>query len=159
MYLMQIRPSSKSWPIKKCFYFWFAFIIAANKVDRIPGWKSNPDQTMAVSLKSQQRNVIKDFDNLIYDIMGELSRHGKIEADRFDRVKGSELTKKVIIIPTSAKTGEGIPELFMFLTGLSQRFLKDKIVIMFCPKLDTTIEHYIEKLAAIFKQHNRELAT
>jgi translation initiation factor 5B len=103
------------------------FIIAANKIDRVPGWKSHPDKTMAESLKLQQRNVLNDLDNLIYDIMGELSRHGRLEADRFDRVKGSELTKKIIIIPTSAKTGEGIPELFLFLTGLSQRFLKDKL--------------------------------
>jgi NAD-dependent dihydropyrimidine dehydrogenase PreA subunit len=32
-----------------------------------------------------------------------------------------------------------------------QRFLKDKVMITFCPKLDQTIEQYIDKLAAIFK--------
>ncbi len=32
-------------------------------------------------------------------------------------------------------------------------FLKDKPVIMFCPKLDQVIDHYIEKLVEIFK-HN-----
>jgi len=34
-----------------------------------------------------------------------------------------------------------------------QDFIKDKVVINFCPKLDQTIDHYIEKLAMIF-QHN-----
>ncbi|MBN2829702.1 MAG: 4Fe-4S binding protein [Candidatus Cloacimonetes bacterium] len=34
-----------------------------------------------------------------------------------------------------------------------QRFIKGKIVIMFCPKLDQTIEMYIDKLAQIFTLH------
>jgi translation initiation factor 5B len=103
------------------------FIIAANKIDRIPGWKSNLNIPMDISLEKQSPGVIKTLDNLIYDIMGELSRHGKIMADRFDKIKAKELTAKIVIIPTSAKTGEGIPELFLYLTGLSQRFLKEKL--------------------------------
>jgi len=34
-----------------------------------------------------------------------------------------------------------------------QRFLKDKIVIMFCPKLDPYIDEYIDKLATILSNH------
>jgi ferredoxin len=32
-------------------------------------------------------------------------------------------------------------------------FLRDKIVILFCPKLDTDVEEYVTKLAEIFSQH------
>lgn len=35
-----------------------------------------------------------------------------------------------------------------------QRFLKDKILIIFCPKLDKTIEQYIDKLADIFENQD-----
>lgn len=35
-----------------------------------------------------------------------------------------------------------------------QRFLKDKILIMFCPKLDRTIDQYIDKLTRIFIGHH-----
>ncbi|MCK9151786.1 4Fe-4S binding protein [Methanobacterium alcaliphilum] len=35
-----------------------------------------------------------------------------------------------------------------------QRFLKDKVLIIFCPKLDKTIEEYIDKLASIFEKQN-----
>ena len=39
-------------------------------------------------------------------------------------------------------------------SNFHQRFLKGKTLIIFCPKLDTTIEQYIEKLAVVFKQNN-----
>lgn len=35
-----------------------------------------------------------------------------------------------------------------------QRFLKDKVLIIFCPKLDVTIEQYVDKLAEIFKKQD-----
>jgi ferredoxin len=35
-----------------------------------------------------------------------------------------------------------------------ERFVKGRIVIMFCPKLDKTVEQYIEKLAHIFRTKN-----
>lgn len=38
--------------------------------------------------------------------------------------------------------------------GFHQRFLKDKVVITFCPKLDQTIDQYVQKLAAIFGQQD-----
>jgi hypothetical protein len=33
-----------------------------------------------------------------------------------------------------------------------QRFLKDKVLIIFCPKLDKTIDEYVDKLAEIFEK-------
>lgn len=34
-----------------------------------------------------------------------------------------------------------------------RKFLKGKILVVFCPKLDKTIDHYIDKLATIFTRH------
>ncbi len=34
------------------------------------------------------------------------------------------------------------------------RFLAGKIMVTFCPKLDQTIEDYVEKLATVFKDNN-----
>lgn len=34
------------------------------------------------------------------------------------------------------------------------KFLKDRILIMFCPKLDSDLESYVDKLTIIFKEHN-----
>ncbi|MDD1693546.1 MAG: 4Fe-4S binding protein [Methanoregula sp.] len=38
-------------------------------------------------------------------------------------------------------------------SGFHAEFLKGRILIIFCPKLDSDIEGYINKLAAIFTQH------
>jgi hypothetical protein len=35
-----------------------------------------------------------------------------------------------------------------------QRFLKDKRLIILCPKLDTTIEKYVNKLSEIFQKQD-----
>jgi NAD-dependent dihydropyrimidine dehydrogenase PreA subunit len=40
-----------------------------------------------------------------------------------------------------------------------QRFLKGKVLIMFCPKLDKTLDNYIDKLADIFTNQNIQSIT
>ena len=35
-----------------------------------------------------------------------------------------------------------------------RKFLKNKALVLFCPKLDTVLEEYIEKLSVIFKENN-----
>ncbi len=39
------------------------------------------------------------------------------------------------------------------LGDFQQKFLKGRTVIMFCPKLDPYVEEYIDKLAAVFSEH------
>lgn len=43
--------------------------------------------------------------------------------------------------------------------NFQQKFLKDRILIMFCPKLDKVIDAYIEKLAYIFANKNIQSIT
>ncbi len=45
--------------------------------------------------------------------------------DRYDKIK--DFTKKIAIVPTSAKTGEGISTLLMVLMGLVQQFLTENL--------------------------------
>ncbi|MFX0084150.1 MAG: translation initiation factor IF-2 [Candidatus Hodarchaeota archaeon] len=100
------------------------FLIAANKIDRLPGWKSYPDLPLMKSIKKQSSTSIEALESVIYDIMGELS-HFNLEPDRFDRIKN--FAKKIAIIPTSAITGEGIPELFLVLASLTEQYLKTQL--------------------------------
>ncbi|MBT5274539.1 translation initiation factor IF-2 [Candidatus Woesearchaeota archaeon] len=101
------------------------FIIAANKVDLITGWNSK-DKIFIKNLKNQAENVTKYFNNNFYKILGNLSEMG-FESNLYHQVEDHQ--KTVSIVPVSAKTGEGIPELLAVLTGLSQRFLTGKLEI------------------------------
>jgi len=100
------------------------FIVAANKIDLISGWKESNDPVLA-NVSKQGDNVIKAFETKMYELVGKLSEF-ELNSERFDRV--DDFTKQVAIIPTSAKTGEGIPELLMVVTGLAQKFLEKGLV-------------------------------
>ena len=102
------------------------FIVAANKIDLITGWRPNNNESFVETIAKQQPNVVSELDNRIYEIIGKLSELG-FNSERFDRVK--DFQREVLIIPVSAKTGEGIPELLLYATGLSQKFLEKRISI------------------------------
>ena len=100
------------------------FVVCANKIDKIPGWKSVPDAPFLKSYAQQDEYAKRNLENKIYELIGELYRHG-FNADRFDRIR--DFTRTVAIIPTSAVTGEGIPELLMVLVGLAQKYLEKSL--------------------------------
>ncbi len=99
------------------------FLIAANKIDKINGWKQG-SKLLLSSISSQDKQVQDRLDTLLYTLVGRLSELG-LNADRYDRVE--DYTKSLAIIPCSAKTGEGIPELLVMAAGLSQRFLGNRL--------------------------------
>jgi translation initiation factor 5B len=113
------------------------FIVAANKVDAIPGWRSQPEASILASLKSQFPEVQTELDNRVYTIMGTLSRLG-FRAERFDRIP--DFTQNVAIIPVSAKTGEGIPEMLAILAGLTQAYLSNALQVTSGPARGTVLE-------------------
>jgi translation initiation factor 5B len=113
------------------------FVVAANKVDLIKGWKSTPDASFAVSYKQQAPEIQTELDNRIYTIMGTLSRLG-FRSERYDRI--TDFTKDVAIIPTCARTGEGIPELLAVVAGLTQAYMHDKLETRAGPALGTVLE-------------------
>ena len=100
------------------------FVVAANKIDKIPGWQSSEGKPFMKSYAEQDEIVRQRLDNRLYELIGELYQRG-FSADRFDRI--SDFTKNIAIVPISALTGEGVPELLMLLVGLAQRFLESNL--------------------------------
>ena len=113
------------------------FIIAANKIDRIDGWRVNEDTPFLVSYAKQAPLVKEDVDNRLYIMMGTLSRQG-FRSERFDRVR--DFTRDVAIVPVSAKTGEGLGELLAVLIGLTQQYMADKLQATADHALGTVLE-------------------
>ncbi len=101
------------------------FLVAANKIDRIPGWVPHPDQPFLISFRKQRPEVQQRLEERLWEIIGELYKLG-FRADRFDRIK--DFTKTVAVVPVSAKTGEGIPELLAVLAGLTQQYLRKRLM-------------------------------
>ena len=102
------------------------FVLAMNKIDMISGWRPGADMFIGKSLKNQSKPIIDEIDNRIYSIMGNLSGQG-FESEAFYRIK--DFTKEIAIVPVSAKTGEGIPELLAVLVGLTQQYLAKRLKI------------------------------
>ncbi len=113
------------------------FLVAANKIDRIPGWLSQPEMLFLESYVSQDPYVREDFDNHLYTIMGTFSTLG-FQSERFDKIK--DFTRSIALVPVSAKTGEGIPELLSVLVGLTQQYLKTQLHVTEGPGKGTVLE-------------------
>ena len=114
------------------------FVVAANKIDKIYGWRPNPNAPFLFSIRSQSRRVVDMLEKLLWDnVISKLYEQG-FQADRFDRVK--DFTTTVAVIPISAKTGEGVPELLAVLAGLTQRYLQKRLVYAEGPAKGVVLE-------------------
>jgi len=100
------------------------FVVALNKTDMISGWKDVQTQFITKTIEKQNTEVQAFLDEKIYNVVTALSVLG-YQSEAFYRV--SDYKKEIAIVPVSAKTGIGIPELFAVLVGLTQQFLKEKL--------------------------------
>ncbi len=123
------------------------FLVAFNKIDTISGWRSYDG--LKESIESQAINVKQEFEESLLIFQGALSEHG-FESDLYYDIK--DFTKKIAIVPCSARTKEGIPELLMVLCGLSQKFLKERLKVSEIAKgviLEVKKEKGLESIEAI----------
>ena len=101
------------------------FIIALNKIDNISGWR-RLNKSLKENIESQPQQIKQIFDEKYMTIIGSLNSHG-FNSDLYFNI--DDFSKKIAIIPCSAKTKEGISELIMVLCGLSHKYLGDKLVL------------------------------
>ena len=101
------------------------FVIALNKIDLISGWRGK-DKVLIKNINLQSEQTKKFLDEKLYQIVGKLYELG-FNSERFDKVEN--YTKQIALIPVSAKTGEGVPELLVILAGLSQKFLEKNLQV------------------------------
>lgn len=102
------------------------FIVAANKIDNLPGWVTNKDMKLLQSIEKQRQDINYLLEEKVYEIVGKINEFG-YESDRYDRV--DDFTKKIAVVPISAKTGEGVKELISTLVGLTQKYMEKKLTI------------------------------
>jgi translation initiation factor 5B len=119
------------------------FIVAANKIDTIPGWNPNEDAPIQRTYEAQSDRVRGDLDERLYELIGSLSDEG-FSADLYWRVQNFQ--RNVGVVPVSAITGEGVPDLLAVMMGLAQRYMKDAMAIdVEGPGVGTVLEVKEEK--------------
>ncbi len=112
------------------------FIVAANKLDKIPGWRSE-DKPFVKNLLEQSQDAKDRMTDALYDMIGDLYDKG-FSADRYDRV--SDFSENIGIVPMSALTGEGIEDLLLTLIGLAQTYLENELEVEEGPGEATVLE-------------------
>jgi translation initiation factor 5B len=102
------------------------FIVAANKIDTTPGWNPNPGAPSKQTIDAQTDRVESMLNEQLYELIGDLSDNG-YSADFYWRVQ--DFQNNIGVVPVSAETGEGVPDLLTVMMGLSQRYMKAEMAV------------------------------
>lgn len=102
------------------------FVVAANKVDTVPGWTPQPGSPIKPSYDGQTDRTRRMVDDGLYELIGELSDEG-FPSDLYWRLQDFKQT--IGVVPVSAETAEGLPDLLTVLMGLSQRYMREEMAV------------------------------
>jgi len=102
------------------------FIVALNKVDRCYGWKPKDGAPFKESLNSQPKNAKDEFTWRWEDIRTQIAEQG-LNSELYYLNKDPR--KTVSVVPTSALTGEGVPDLLALVVSLTQKLLVDRLML------------------------------
>ncbi|CAD6594841.1 HN1_G0048830.mRNA.1.CDS.1 [Saccharomyces cerevisiae] len=110
------------------------FVVALNKIDRLYDWKVIPNNSFRDSFAKQSRAVQEEFQSRYSKIQLELAEQG-LNSELYFQNKN--MSKYVSIVPTSAVTGEGVPDLLWLLLELTQKRMSKQL--MYLSHVEATI--------------------
>ncbi|CAN1268736.1 Eukaryotic translation initiation factor 5B [Linum perenne] len=100
------------------------FIVALNKVDRLHGWKVCRNAPIRKAIKQQSKDVQDQFKMMVKQIIFQFQEQGLNTALYYNN---KEMGETYSIVPTSAISGEGIPDLLLLLVQWAQKTMVDKL--------------------------------
>ncbi|XP_078155367.1 eukaryotic translation initiation factor 5B-like [Carex rostrata] len=100
------------------------FIVALNKVDRLYGWKKCPNAPIFKALKQQPDYVKTEFNIRVSQIITQFMEQGVNTALYY---KNKSLSDTFSIVPTSAISGEGIPDLLLLLVQRAHKTMQKRL--------------------------------
>jgi len=110
------------------------FIVALNKIDRLFGWKAAEGSPIRDSLAQQDDNVMSEFETRTKQVITQLMEQG-LNASLY--YENKDFKRVVSLVPTSAHSGEGIPDLLLLLIQLTQRMMVERL--MFSDVAEATV--------------------
>lgn len=93
------------------------FIVALNKIDRLYGWEKIDNNGFQNSLARQNKAVQSEFKNRLEQTKLAFAEQG-FNSELF--YENKSMAKYVSLVPTSAHTGEGIPDMLKLIVQLTQ---------------------------------------
>ncbi|KAF8106896.1 hypothetical protein N665_0130s0063 [Sinapis alba] len=100
------------------------FIVALNKVDRLYGWKTCKNAPIVKAMKQQTKDVINEFNMRLTGIITQFKEQG-LNTELY--YKNKDMGETFSIVPTSAITGEGIPDMLLLLVNWAQKTMVEKL--------------------------------
>ncbi|WFC93533.1 eukaryotic translation initiation factor 5B [Malassezia brasiliensis] len=110
------------------------FIVALNKVDRLYDWKATPNNAFQKSLAQQNVGTRNEFDERVQKTILAFAEQG-LNAELY--YKNKNMGRYVSLVPTSAITGEGVPDLLQLLVSLTQTRMTNDL--MYLSELECTV--------------------
>ncbi len=110
------------------------FIVALNKIDRLYGWKKIDNNGFQESMAMQNKGVQNEFRDRLEKTKVAFAEQG-FNAELYSENKS--MAKNVSLVPTSAHTGEGIPDLLKLLVTLTQERMTNKL--MYLSEVECTV--------------------
>ncbi|KAF7130957.1 hypothetical protein CNMCM5793_003892 [Aspergillus hiratsukae] len=110
------------------------FIVALNKIDRLYGWKKIDNNGFQESLAMQSKGVQNEFRTRL-DRTKLLFAEQGFNAELY--YENKNMAKFVSLVPTSAHTGEGIPDMLKLLTTLTQERMTN--ALMYLSEVECTV--------------------
>ncbi|KAN0140215.1 hypothetical protein V8E53_002111 [Lactarius tabidus] len=110
------------------------FIVALNKIDRIYGWDATSDGAFRESFAKQKRSVQREFEDRVQKTILAFAEQGLNSVLYYEN---KNFARNVSLVPTSAITGEGVPDMIMLLVNLTQQRMSDSL--MYLSELECTV--------------------
>jgi len=101
------------------------------QVDRLYGWESRPDAPIRDALQRQSADVQKEFEARSQSVFLQLNEQGLNVSLYW---KNSDPRRFVNVVPTSAVTGEGVPDLLQLMIKLTQTMMAERLALLSIPQ-------------------------
>ncbi|KAL1543141.1 photosystem II [Salvia divinorum] len=110
------------------------FVIALNKVDRLYGWETYPNAPIRKAIRQQSKDVMIEFNMRLTQVITQFKEQG-LNTELY--YKNKEMGETYNIVPTSAISGEGIPDLLLLLVQWAQKTMIKRLT--YSEKVQCTI--------------------
>ena len=110
------------------------FIVALNKIDRLYGWKKIDNNGFRESLEMQNKGVQNEFRTRLEQTKLAFAEQG-FNSELF--YENKSMSRNVSLVPTSAHTGEGVPDMLKLLVKLTQERMTN--ALMYLTEVECTV--------------------